>query len=73
MSKTDTDQERLLRRLRENAGPSVTPLCPDDPGHGKLWRWGFSGHDWLCSHEAHIGNPKGFTDAELSVPAEVRA
>jgi hypothetical protein len=65
VSKTDPEQERLVKRLRENAGPRVTPNCPDDAAHGPLWRWSFSGHEWLCSHEGHLGNPKGFTDEEV--------
>lgn len=62
-NKRDPDQARLLRRLRENAGPGRPAQCPD--GHGDLWRWHFSGAEWHCSHIGHGGNGRFFTDAEV--------
>ena len=75
MSRADPDQERLLRRLRENAGPRYATPCPIDAAHGPVLRL-ISGN-LHCPHLDHLGqsasHPLGETPATRNLwsPAEI--
>lgn len=55
MKAENADQAKLLRRLRENAGPQVASPCPSGEEHGNLLR--LSSGSLHCPHQDHSGRP----------------
>lgn len=66
-----TKHSRVNKRGQVQEGSSrravlgTTPLCPDDPKHGRLLIWN-GRKPYFCPHINHGGNGKFFTIPEVS-------